>query len=91
MDNQTQTSSTGPAIGIILIIAIIVIGGLYFWSQREKNNSVENGTQQDQTTQELQKQSSSDDVNSIEADLQATNLNNLGTEVDSAESATMQQ
>jgi flagellar basal body-associated protein FliL len=83
--------SIGPAIGIIIIIAVIVIGGLYFWGQRvskqkavptPENNST---TTIDQNIQNLQKQSSADDINSIEADLNATNLNQLGSEMNGIE------
>jgi uncharacterized membrane protein YfbV (UPF0208 family) len=92
----------GPAIGIIIIIAVIVIGGLYFWGQRastalptQQTQATQTETQTqpavDQTTQELQKQSSADDLNSIEADLKATNLNGLGNEVNSAAAAASTQ
>jgi hypothetical protein len=31
---QPQESSVGPVIATIVILAVIVLGGLYFWSQR---------------------------------------------------------
>jgi hypothetical protein len=84
--------SIGPAIGIIIIITVMVLGGLYFWGQRaEKQTPVSqesaNPALVDQTTIDLQKQSSSDNLNSIEADLNNTKLNQLGVEVNSAEAA----
>lgn len=94
---QKEERSIGPAIGIIVIIAIIILGGLYFWGQRlaqQPNTTVQEQTQTPVTqTQEevtpgadlnqLQNQGSSDDLNSIQADLNSTDLNNLGTEVNS--------
>jgi uncharacterized protein HemX len=29
-----EDKSVGPAIGVVLIVLIIVLGGLYFWGQR---------------------------------------------------------
>jgi uncharacterized protein HemX len=82
----------GPAIGIIVIIALIVLGGLYFLSQR---TTVQNSTQENAESQNevppgadldaLQTQNSSDDVDSIEADLNATNVTDLGTEIESVQ------
>lgn len=92
---KKEEKSIGPAIGIIVIIVIIILGGLYFWGQRLAQKPAPVVEQQPQTQQEvpevtpgadinqLQNQSSSDDLNSIQADLNTTDLNNLGTEVNS--------
>ncbi|HEY4490180.1 MAG TPA: hypothetical protein VJC12_02900 [Candidatus Paceibacterota bacterium] len=88
--NQTQENpkSIGPAIGIIIIIAIIVLGGLYFWNQRQKQNiNPQTPASEDEVTNQLQAQSSSDELDSIDADAKATNFNSIGGEVDSAERA----
>jgi hypothetical protein len=29
-----KNGSTGPIVGVIIILAVIVLGGLYFWNQR---------------------------------------------------------
>lgn len=43
--DQQQNKSFGPLIGIIVIIALIVIGGLYFWGGMFSNdNAGLNGT-----------------------------------------------
>jgi hypothetical protein len=34
--------SSGPIIGAIIILAIIVLGGLYFWGQRTANDNDSN-------------------------------------------------
>lgn len=87
-----QEKSVGPAIGIIIIIIVIVLGGLYFWGQRlamqapaTTNSPAQSETNQlspEQTNlQQIQKQGNQDDISSIEADLNATDVNTLGNEV----------
>lgn len=83
MPKKTQI---GPVIGLVVILAIIVVGTLYFWGQRvEKTQVPQNTTQTEQTsdqtsdtqTTQLEVQSSSDEVNSIDADLQSTDFGNI--------------
>lgn len=90
-----QEKSIGPAIGIIIIIIVIVLGGLYFWGQRlsiQAPATTDSTTQTTETNelapeqinlQQIQTQSNQDDVSSIEADLNATDINTLGNEVNS--------
>jgi len=66
------------------------LGGLYFWGQRmNKTNGdsiaipQESVDVSDPQTEALKQQSSSDDASSIEADLQSTDVTNLGTETNS--------
>lgn len=88
---QNKTSSIGSIIGTIIIIALIILGGLYFWGKQvEKSKSIQSAmtdtTQQTTTTPEqneaavIKSVNSGDDIDSIEIDLQNTNLNNLGAE-----------
>ena len=114
LGQQTSTpmrseKSIGPAVGIIVIIVVIVLGGLYFWGQRiEKQKEIStpvtptettvadqpatNSQSSDATVQVMQKQSSSDDLTSIQTDLNATNMSTLGTEdVGSASAASASQ
>ena len=46
MMNDGNKSGVGPIIGVIIIIAVIVLGGLYFWGQRANNapSTADNGT-----------------------------------------------
>ena len=69
--------SAGPIIGTIIILIVIVLGGLYFWSQRD---DVVDGV--DSQVESIETQSESDDVTSIEADLEATNVDGLGSELE---------
>ncbi len=85
-------SSIGSIIGTIIVIAVIILGGLYFWGKRIDEAKM----RQEQTlteTQDIQESNdseinsilnvdSSDDLNSIEADLQSTDLDGLGAELE---------
>jgi hypothetical protein len=89
-----EERNLGPAIGVIVIIALIVLGGLYFWGQRIDRKSpapMEANSMQDMPAAQLETpgadlgsleaQGTSDDITSISADIEATNLSELGTEV----------
>lgn len=75
--NSGQKKSHGPLIAVIVILLLIVIGGLYFLGQRMNGDYGVPAQTDDQITAGLQQQSASDDLNSIEADLNATNIDNL--------------
>ncbi len=86
--------SAGPAIGIIIIILVVMLGGLYFWSQKtevKRMNEIENAQIQEESMRAqaelemLQTQGSGDDLDSIEADLNNTDFSNLGSEIDNIE------
>lgn len=90
---ETNKSSIGSIIGTIIIITVIILGGLYFWGKRieesrykqqlidETKSTVSQEIQVDETTK-IKAVSSGDDLNSIEADLNKTNIDNLSTELD---------
>lgn len=83
----------GPVIGLIIILAIILIGGIYFWSSRinsktdmapenNQNPAVNNG--ESVSPEAILNQSSSDETASIEADLNAFNesdIDGLGSDL----------
>lgn len=88
-------SSVGPIVGVIVILAIILIGGIYYFMSirqnstppietpvAEENTSTENTSES--TTEDfsatIQTQSSSDDLTSIENDLNSFG----GAEIDQA-------
>lgn len=84
--------SIGPAIGVIIIILVVLLGGLYFWSQQSSTQNPAYNVQDDGASAQvqaeidmLQSQSSSDDLDSIEADLSSSDFSNLGSELDSIE------
>lgn len=88
---EPQKSSVGGIIGTIIIIAIIILGGLYFWGKRIEESkanqnlvSDESTTQQATTTDEnadIENVSSADDLDSIDADLNSTTFTNLDAEL----------
>lgn len=86
---QENKSSIGSIIGTIIIIAIIILGGLYFWGKRiEENKAKENlitnftpGEVTTPTSTSTTGLNSSDDLNSIDADLASTTLDNLAPEL----------
>jgi uncharacterized protein HemX len=90
---STQKDSTvGPMIGSIIVILIILVGGLYFLGALISSKKTEIQTEQVQQEQaetleveQTAKQSSSDDVSSIEADLKATDIDNLDKGIDDIE------
>lgn len=85
-------SGIGSIIGVIIIIAIIVLGGLYFWGKRVEESRLNqellgipaeqtNSTSTEDDINQIQTTSSGDDFSSIEADLNATNIDDLDAEV----------
>lgn len=68
--------SNGPLIAVIIILLLIVIGGMYFLGQR-MNGDYGVPADSDEITASLKTQGTSDDLNSIEADLNATQVDNL--------------
>jgi uncharacterized protein YxeA len=85
--------SVGPVVATIIILAIIVLGGIYFWSQRnlgienpygqnptpsmQMENNAKEPTTTENTTAVIESQGSSDNLDSIEADLRTTNTADL--------------
>ncbi|MEK7088207.1 MAG: hypothetical protein AAB952_00485 [Patescibacteria group bacterium] len=88
--NATQTSENrpaGPVIGVVIIILILVVGALYFWGaklNKEANQTPEDIlSAEDQTLNQLQTQSTSDEVVDINTDLNATVLDGLDADLQS--------
>ncbi|MEI6843305.1 MAG: hypothetical protein WCK48_02250 [bacterium] len=79
----------GSTVGTIIIIALIVLGGLYFWGKRiEESKNIQQMTSD--TTQTTADQSEAaviktltpdDEISSIEQDLKNTNVDSLGSEL----------
>jgi len=86
-EDQPEERSIGGLIGIIIIVAILVIGGLYFWGKQinDAQTAQEILDQPDPQTESLEAQGSSDDIESIENDLEATELENLDKELQDIE------
>lgn len=77
-----KENQAGPLIGIIVIVAIIALGGYYYWTQNKdmlggadadkSGEEILNG--EDKTQEALENQSTSSAYSAIEADFNATNL-----------------
>ncbi len=86
---EPQKSSIGGIIGTIIIIALIILGGLYFWGKRiEESKAKQNMTSDNSPSSAevneanaINSVSSSDDLNTISAELNATSFNNLDAEM----------
>ena len=75
-----EKKSHGALIAVIVILFLIVIGGLYFLGQRMNRKYVQptdTSTTTDPVTDSMNTQSSSDDVSSIKADINATNVDSV--------------
>jgi FtsZ-interacting cell division protein ZipA len=88
METQTNKSSIGGIIGTIIIIAVIILGGLYFWGKRIEESKIKQDLMaQDENVYEsneaavIKSLNTSDDLNSIESDLNNSNLDDLGQEL----------
>ena len=81
MEPTTESGSRkpmGPIIGSIIIVLLIVLGGLYFWGERlNREEMLNQQTAPDAVVDDLKTQGTSDKVSSIEADVSATNLDDL--------------
>lgn len=94
MPQTPQTPSDkktiGPLVGVVIIILVLVLGGLYYWGQKinteDQTVSPETITgADDPLLAELNQQSDADTTAAIETDLNATDLSNIDTELENIE------
>lgn len=84
-ETMNKKSSVGPLVAVIIILALIIIGGLYFLKERSaqqvytppQEQQAQQIQETDPVTASLNKQGSSDDLESIESDLKATNIDGI--------------
>lgn len=89
-NDMPEKSTSGPLIGVAIIIIMLVAGGIYFWSttidrveEENKSSAPESMTDVDTIVNQLSTQGTSDEIADIEADLNTTELDNLDSELDS--------
>ena len=93
---EPQRSAIGPVAGVIIIVVLLIAGALYFWGISmngtgdvpplilgdEQTATPETGMPTSDASAGLPQQSTSDEVGSIEADLQAMDLDALRASAD---------
>lgn len=92
MEDAQKDGTTGPLIGSIVIIILIAVGGLYFLSSLINQKTVKivekenlETTQNEKVIEETIQQSDSVDIETIEADLRATDFEVLDTVIQDIE------
>jgi flagellar basal body-associated protein FliL len=102
MDNPQNTTSSadfsskeeskpiGPIIGIVIILAVLAIGGLYFWGSSLNKNAqnvpiIEEPGLTDQSNDPLDTMSESNDLDSIINDLSNTNVDTVDADLQNIE------
>lgn len=78
MNGASSGSSAGLIIGIIVLLAIVILGGFYFWNERADDMMT------DQQVESINIQSEEDDTASIETDLNATDVDSLDAELNAS-------
>jgi hypothetical protein len=85
---KINISSIGELFGTITIVAILILGDLYYWSEQiierrfetpviePKDTAMISAIANDPIVSKLRDQSASDTIESINQDLENTNLNN---------------
>lgn len=82
-----EKASTSGIIGTIIIIALIVLGGLYFWGKRidTQKQTADLMQQEQKAAQEaaaIESVSNDDETSTLQAELDATQTAGLGTELE---------
>jgi hypothetical protein len=93
--SETHHSQTGVILGVLIVILVIILGGLYLWgasltqaptvddiTEAPIDNNEPETPRAVADTQMLKVVSSSDEIGAIEADIGSTNLDTLGSELD---------
>lgn len=75
----SEREGKGPVVGIVVIIILLILGGVYLWQSKSPVETPvdETATTTDQMINDLSTQGTSTDETGIEADVNATNLNGL--------------
>ncbi|MDP3996134.1 MAG: hypothetical protein Q8P86_00355 [bacterium] len=90
-DGGTEKTGAGPILGAVIIVILLAIGGYYFWTTYLEETTFTDTTneqimeEEPPTAEELQVQSSSDAIDDIEMDLDASEFNNLDAELNDIE------
>lgn len=73
-----KKGGVGPVLGIIVIIILLALGGLYYFTQGvNKIPTYDESGQGDDAAMQMQEQSNSDAIADIEADANATDFSEI--------------
>ena len=83
-NNASKKNPSGPIVGTIIIVILLIVGGIYFWNtavnkskEVEKLPTIQSGGETGAVVNQLESQGTSDKITDIETDLKSTNLKNL--------------
>jgi hypothetical protein len=98
-----QPSYTGIVLGVLIIILVLILGGLYLWGEMIQKNqqllepvterpTAEQNNEPESTNAEadvetLQAVSTSNEIDALEADLESTTINELDTDLNAIDAA----
>ena len=88
MSNERPKSSWGPAVGLIIILILIIAGSFYFFksgSQPANEPQEPSVADIEDDLMKLEEQGESDELESVEKDLQDTDLTSLDQEMGQVE------
>ncbi len=91
---EPEKHTIGQVAGIIIIISVLALGGIYFWGNQyySKKADIVNpqqnnvATEPDPVVKSLKTQGTSDEVSSIEKDLGTTDLGNIDEDLSNIDS-----
>ncbi len=69
---EPEQKSNGALVGLIVIITILILGGVYLWNQNQKNNSelekkISETSTSDENTTEMQANLNSVDLENLDS------------------------
>jgi hypothetical protein len=78
MPPQEKSGSAGSLIAVVVVLAVIVAAALYFWRERgAMDENMDDLYNNNAALETINAQSTSDEAASIEADLNATDVENV--------------
>lgn len=81
---KMNKGNTGPLVASIIVVLVLIVGGIYAIKERPLKVDTEEPINNE--IQVLDTQGTSTELIDIESDLNATNLDNLGSGIDKADS-----
>lgn len=78
MEPTNNQNSVGPTVAIIIVLAMVILGGIYFWGERSATlKEAYTSGNAEEVARQIETQSISSDTDSIENDLEDTEIEDL--------------